>query len=414
MKNNRFRINMSKPLMAIIAGALTLVSCSGNKTESSNTNVEDSSAEKISYAAWMADSEMKRTPDPQYLDFRDKPKWEYTNGLICSAMMEVYDDTGEKRYFNYAKSYADSMINESGEIKTYKKSIYNIDRINPGKFLIDLYEETGTEKYKLAVETLRDQMREHPRTSEGGFWHKKVYPHQMWLDGLYMGAAFLAKYAAEYDEPALFDDVAMQVYLMDKNAYDKEKGLYYHGWDESREQAWADPETGLSPNFWGRGMGWYAMAIVDILDYLPEDHAKRDQILEIAHRMAEGIVRYQDEATGAWYQVVDQGDREGNYLEASASSMFTYFLLKGTEKGYIDQKFKTNGIKGYKGLIDQFVQENEDGTISLTSVCAVAGLGGNPYRSGTYEYYINETKRDNDPKGVGPFILASLIYENMN
>lgn len=400
----------------MICCCLIMVSCNNSKTKTADANETENTEttkEAVSYAAWMADSEMKRTPDPQYLDFREKPKWEYTNGLICTAFLKVYDRTDEKKYFNYVKAYADSMISESGEIKTYKQSDYNIDRVNPGKFLIDLYELTGTEKYKLALETLRDQMREHPRTSEGGFWHKKRYPHQMWLDGLYMGAAFLAQYAAEYNETELFDDVAKQVILMDKHGYDPEAGLYYHGWDESRNQKWADPETGLSPNFWGRGMGWYAMAIVDILGYMPEDHPKRGQILEIADRMAKGIVRYQDEATGVWYQVLDQGDREGNYLEASASSMFVYFLLKGTENGYIDQSYQANGLKGYQGLLDQFIRKEEEGTISITHVCAVAGLGGDPYRSGSYEYYVNEPQRANDPKGVGPFILASLIYEKM-
>jgi unsaturated rhamnogalacturonyl hydrolase len=362
----------------------------------------------------MADSELKRNPDPRLLDFREKPKWEYTNGLLLTSLLKVWEKTGDRKYFNYARSYADSMILDDGNIVTYKKSDYNIDRVNPGKFLMVLYEETGTPKYKRAVDTLRQQMREHPRTSEGGFWHKKVYPHQMWLDGLYMGSPFLAQYAAEFNEPALFDDVAKQIHLIDKYTYDEETGLYYHGWDESKEQQWADPETGLSPNFWGRAMGWFSMALVDVLDFLPENHPKRPEVLKITRRLAEGIIRHQDDESGVWYQVVDQPKREGNYKEASASSMFTYFLLKGVNNGYLDSSFHDNAIKGYNGLLEEFIRYEDDGTVSLTNVCSVAGLGGNPYRSGSYEYYISEPKRDNDPKGVGPFIMASLEFEKAN
>ncbi|GGF31360.1 family 88 glycosyl hydrolase [Echinicola rosea] len=344
------------------------------------------------------------------MDFNEKPKWEYTHGLVMTAMEEVYDETNDQKYLDYIVNFADFMVENDGAIKTYKKSDYNIDRVNGGRFLIGLYEETKVEKYKLAIDELRDQMREHPRTSEGGFWHKKRYPHQMWLDGLYMGSPFLARYAAAFDEPALFDDVANQIFLMDKYGYSEETGLYHHAWDESKEQKWADPETGLSTNYWGRSIGWFSMAVVDVLDYLPEDHPKREMIIGVAQKIAAGIIRYQDE-TGVWYQVVDQGDREGNYLESSCSSMFTYFLLKGVRKGYLDQKYLEHGKKAYKGLLNEFIREDADGGISITNVCAVAGLGGDPYRDGSYEYYISEPQRDNDPKGVGPFILASLQNE---
>ena len=408
-------------MSVIMMSAVLLEGCSGK--EANNHKEEEAKAEvpattvtaKVSgkeMAVKMADSEMKRTPDAQYLDFRPKPKWEYTNGLVCTSFLKLWKATGDKKYYNYAVAYADSMINADGEIKTYKQSDYNIDRVNPGKFLIDLYKETGKENYKVAIRTLRDQMKEHPRTSEGGFWHKKRYPHQMWLDGIYMGSPFLAKYAVNFDEPALFDDVANQIYLIDKYAYDTETGLYYHGWDESREQEWADKETGLSPNFWGRGMGWFAMALVDVLDYMPEDHPKRQMIIDIANKMAAGLVKYQN-ATGLWYQVVNMGKKEGNYLEASASSMFAYFLLKGVEKGYLDQKFAKNGIEAYEGVLKNLIKKEDDGSVSITQVCAVAGLGGDPYRSGTYEYYINEKKRDNDPKAIGPFIMASLEYDKV-
>jgi len=358
----------------------------------------------------MTDSEMKRNPDPRLLDFRKEPKWEYSNGLVCSAFLKVWDKTKEERFYNYAKSYADSMILDDATILTYKKSDYNIDRVNPGKFLMELYKKTGESKYKMAVDTLRDQMRHHPRTSEGGFWHKKRYPHQMWLDGLYMGSPFLVQYAMEYNEPDLYDDVAHQVYLIDKYTWVEEKGLYFHGWDESREQKWSDPETGRSPHAWGRAMGWFAMALVDMLDFFPPDHPKRQDILVIHKKMADAIIKNQDES-GLWWQVLDRAGDEGNYLEGSASSMFTYFLLKSANKAYLDDSYIISGKKGYEAIVEKLIKNNEDGTISLTQVCGVAGLGGNPYRDGSYDYYINEVIRDNDPKGVGPFIMASLEYE---
>lgn len=359
----------------------------------------------------MADSEIKRHPDPRLLDFRDKPKWEYSNGLVCLAMMRVWQTTNLKRFANYARSYADSMIINDGTIKTYAKSDYNIDRVNPGKFVMELYKETPKPAYKNAIELLRMQMREHPRTSEGGFWHKKIYPSQMWLDGLYMGSPFLAQYAKEFNEPALYDDVANQFYLIDKYTYDEEKQLFYHGWDESRKQKWSDPKSGVSPEFWGRAMGWFGMALVDALDYIPEGHEGRDRILNILNKYVRGLERYQDPQTGVWWQVMDKANQEGNYLEASCSSMFAYTLLKAVAKGFIPSSYESLATSAYEGVLEQFVKENEDGSIRLVQNCAVAGLGGNPYRDGSYEYYVNEPRRDNDPKGIGPFIMASLEYE---
>ncbi|MEQ9221451.1 MAG: glycoside hydrolase family 88 protein [Cyclobacteriaceae bacterium] len=383
------------------------IACSNR---SGKDQVENQDSEPPLYV-WMADSEMKRNPDPRLLDFRDSPKWEYSNGLVCLAMLKAWEKSGNQRFFDYAKYYADSMILEDGSILTYKLTDYNIDRVNPGKMLIELYKETGIARYRKALDTLRKQMKEHPRTSEGGFWHKKIYPHQMWLDGLYMGSPFLAQFAKEYNEPALFDDVALQIQLMDKYAWDSEKELYYHGWDESRDQRWADPETGLSPHCWGRAMGWYAMALVDVLDFMPEEHPERPEILKILKKMASSITKYQDEDSGVWWQIIDMGGKEGNYLEASCSSMFTYFLYKSVDKGYLATDYLQHAEKGFNGIKKNFIKQNEDGTISLTNVCGVAGLGGDPYRDASYEYYVNEIIRDNDPKGVGPFIMAAIYNE---
>lgn len=362
----------------------------------------------------MADSDMIRNPKAWMIDFVKEPKWNYTPGLVCSAIQGVWKVTGDEKYLNYMKTFADEMVNEDGTIKTYKPQEYNIDKVNSGKFLFGLYDDTHNEKYLKAIKLMRDQMRTHPRTSEGGYWHKKIYPHQMWLDGLYMGSPFLAQYAKVLNEPELFNDVALQIELIEKHTYDDKLGLYFHGWDESKEQKWANKETGRSPHVWGRAMGWYAMALVDVLDYFPKDHPKYNYILSRVEKMTKSITQYQDAESGLWYQVLDQGKREGNYLEGSASSMFSYFLLKAVSKEYVDKQYLTNATKAYKGILDRLIKVDSNGLVSITQVCAVAGLGGTPYRDGTYEYYINETKRENDPKAVGPFIMASLLYEALD
>lgn len=394
--------------------ALLIIMSACNPNRKNKGHAQASVSVKAPWYVLMADSDIKRNPEGWMIDFRKKPKWEYTNGLFCSALYKVYRHTGEKKYFDYIKEYADFMISEDGTILTYQKTEYNIDRVNSGKFLMELYNETGLEKYRLAIEELRDQMRYHPRTTEGGFWHKQIYPHQMWLDGLYMGSAFLAQYAREFNEPELFDVVAHQVHLIDKYSYVAENHLFYHAWDESREQKWADPKTGRSPHVWGRSMGWFAMALIDMLDYFPEDHPKKHIIESATQKMASSIAAAQDEKTGLWWQVMDQPGREGNYLEASASSMFVYFLLKGVNRGKLSRQYINVAIKGYNGILKHFIREEEDGSISLTEICSVAGLGGKPYRDGSYEYYINEPRKDNSPKGVGPFIMAALEYEVLN
>ena len=366
----------------------------------------------LEMAVKMAGSEIKHFPEPWTVDFNPKPVWNYTQGLIAHSMIKVWQQNGNENFYQYAKTYADKMIDSTGNISGYKMEDYNIDCVNSGKFLFDLYEKTRDERYLKAIQLMREQLKTQPRTSEGGFWHKQRYPHQMWLDGLYMGAPFYAQYAAYFKEDTIFDDVVKQFFLVHKHTYNPEKGLNYHGWDESKQQKWADPVTGCSPNFWGRAMGWYAMALVDVLDHLPLEHPGRTQILEILNQVASGIKKFQDPKTGLWYQVLDQGSREGNYLEATASSMFTYALLKASRKGYINKDYKEIAVKAYNGIVEHLIRDNGDGTISLTKCCSVAGLGGNPYRDGSYEYYINEPVRDNDPKGVGPFIMASLEFNN--
>ena len=369
--------------------------------------------ESLPWSVRMADSVMARNRMPWQIDFRSIPRWEYTQGLVLKAIWQVGERTGDEKYLRYVENYYDAFIDESGQIGRYKLEEYNIDRINPGKVLFALHRRTGKEKYKKALFLLRSQMQTHPRTSEGGFWHKKVYPHQMWVDGLYMASPFLAEFAHTFAEPALFDDVARQFLLMEKHARDDSTGLLYHGWDESRQQRWADPQTGLSPHFWGRGMGWFSMALVDVLDWMPNDHPQTPELVAMLNRLAAAISRVQDPQTGLWYQILDQGNQPGNYLESSASCMFAYSLCKGVQKGYLPQDYLVVAQRAYEGVLARFIRTDSLNTISITDACSVAGLGGDPYRDGSFAYYIGEPRRDNDPKAVGPFILASLQFESL-
>jgi unsaturated rhamnogalacturonyl hydrolase len=277
-----------------------------------------------------------------------------------------------------------------------------------------LYDVTHDEKYKKAAFLKMKQLETHPRTKEGGFWHKKIYPWQMWLDGIYMGAPFYAEFAKTFNRPEAFDDVANQIIFVANHTHDPNTGLFYHGWDESKQQKWADPVMGCLPNFWGRAMGWYAMGIVDVLDFLPADHPKREKILSIFRGLCQALVKYPDQETGLWYQVVDQGKREGNFLEASASAMFVYAMAKAVRLGYLGEEYLAAVKKGYDGIIKNLIKENADGSIDLTQVCQVAGLGGNPYRDGSYEYYVSTPIVSNDLKGVGAFIMASVEMERLN
>ena len=351
----------------------------------------------------MAESIMIRHPNG-YGD------WDYVTGTVLKAFEELWRRTGDERYFDYIERTVDRVVNSDGTIDDYNLGSYNIDEINEGRMLLFLYKETGEEKYRKAATLLRSQLATHPRTSEGGFWHKQRYPHQMWLDGLYMGSPFYAEYGKLFNEPEDFDDVVRQLTLMEKHARDPITGLLYHGWDESREQDWADPVTGCSPSFWGRAIGWYAMAVVDVLDYLPEHHAARDSVIAILQRLTDAVSNFQDDSTGVWWQVVDQGGRQGNYLESSVSCMLTYSIAKGIRLGYVDESYWSVVEKAYQGILQEFITENTDGTINLDQTCITAGLGYG--RDGTYEYYVYGTGiRSNDGKGLGPFITAGLEME---
>lgn len=360
------------------------------------------------YSSWFADSEMARRPDVY-------GKWDYVSGTVLRGFEEVWRHTGEQKYFDYIKNSLDFVVSEDGSIKGYDAKENNIDEICEGRMLIMLYEETGEEKYKTAAQTVRKQFEHHPRTSEGGFWHKEIYPWQMWLDGLYMGSPFYTEYSKVFKQEKDFDDVTNQFLLIKKHLYDPNTGLFFHAWDESKKMAWANKETGLSQCFWGRGLGWYAMALVDVLEDLPEDHKDKQKLVAIIDGLATALGKYQDKETGLWWQVLDQGDRYGNYHEGSASSMFVYAIAKAVRMGWIDKSHYKTAKKGFEGLTKYLVIENPNGWLHLTRICRSAGVGGNYskiVRDGSFNYYaFVEPIVIDDGKGTGPFLMASVEIE---
>lgn len=352
----------------------------------------------------MADAVMARSP----LLSED---WRYESGVMLTAFWHLWLKTRDGRYFDFIKDNIDAFVMPDGDIRTYCIEEYNLDQINEGKLLFPLYAKTGDERYKKAAYLLREQLQKHPRTSDNGFWHKLIYPHQMWLDGVYMAGPFYADFARVFDEPAAYSDVTHQISLIDEHTRDSETGLLYHGWDESKRQVWADPVTGCSPNFWGRAIGWYIMALVDVLDILPGDHPQRRKVIAILQKTVSALAAVQDPSTDTWYQVLDQGERQGNYLEASASCMFVYAILKGIREGYIDKKYLEMARKGYAGILAEFITVDDRGQPHVNGICSVAGLDQN--RDGSFEYYISEKVVTDDYKGVGPFIMASIELEHL-
>ena len=356
----------------------------------------------------MVQSEMARCPRATELDgLQGTLKWNYTTGLELQAML----DAGEIIYVN---DWYDAIIDSTGAIGgKYDPEKYNIDHICPARTLLHLRKLNPQPKYDKAVETIFGQLQGQPRTEAGAFWHKKVYPYQVWLDGLYMAEPFYAEYAAETGRTELFDDIACQFKTAWEKTFDAKTGLPRHAWDESRQMFWCDPETGQSAHSWGRATGWYAMALAEVLDVFPEDHPERQGLLDILQQLLTTLPRYADPKTGMWYQVLDAPGREGNYVEATCSAMFTYVYLKAGRKGWLPKGAGIKPAKLYRQLVKTFIRTEADGTLTLTQCCAVAGLGGKQMRSGTYDYYIHETITENDPKGIGPFIWASLEYERL-
>jgi unsaturated rhamnogalacturonyl hydrolase len=338
-------------------------------------------------------------------------KWSYDQGVVLEGIDAVWKNTGKGEYFNYMQSCMDFFVTKEGTINTYKFDEFNIDHIKNGRTLLRLYKVTGQQKYFKAATLLWEQLQKHPRTNEGGFWHKKIYPYQMWLDGLYMGQPFYAEYAALIKNDNAFDDIANQFIWMEKNALDTKTGLLYHGWDESRAQQWADKKTGRSPHFWGRAMGWYGMGLVDVLDYFPKNHPKHKDLVSILNRFAVAVKKVQDPKSGVWFDILDMPTAKGNYLESSASSMFVYAFAKGVRQGHLPASFLEVANKGFEGIKTEFVEQVSEGKVNLKGTVTVSGLGGKPYRDGSFAYYMSEKVITNDAKGVGAFILAAHEIE---
>jgi len=389
---------------------LLLIVFSAGRVSAQESSKEMVISKDLKWSERMALSIMKRAPKAWQIDNNEKPKWDYKLGLVMMSFQQLYKNTNNPVYASYVKDYGETVINSSGEIMNYKLEDYNIDNVNAGKILFDLYKSTNDNRYLTAMQILRKQLETHPRTNSGGFWHKKIYPYQMWLDGLYMGTPFYARYNAEFEKGKDFNDIAKQFEQVHLHTLDKKTGLLFHAWDESKQMPWANKENGTSPNFWSRSIGWYMMALVDVLDYMPKDHPKRKELIQYLNQISKAVAKFQDKS-GLWYQVTDAGKKEGNYLEASGSEMFVYAFAKGAKKGYLPAKYKKLAEKGFDGIINKLVTVDPDGEIHITQVCASAGLGGNPYRDGSYEYYIKEKIKTDNSHGLGPFILAALELE---
>lgn len=334
-----------------------------------------------------------------------KPHWNYIDGCMITALMKIADITGEKRYLDFAESFIDYYVSDDGSILGYDKAKYNLDDINEGRVLFDLYEKTGKEKYRLAIEKQKEHLDEQPRTSTGNFWHKLIYPNQIWLDGVYMAQVFSVKYA-KYFGGGDYSDPLMQIKNVRKYMFDETVGLYYHGLDCSKQAFWSDSVTGLSKNFWLRSIGWFAVAMADIIEIA--DKETKEEISVILAELMAGISKYRDPDSGMYYQVVNMPSAEGNYLETSGSSMIAYAMMKGARLGALDQSYSDMGKATFDGICDKYLGFDDEGKLNLGGICLVAGLGpeNNRRRDGSYEYYISEPIVENDAKGVAPFILC--------
>lgn len=391
------------------------------------------------YSEWMTYSEIQRVPKSYLLDFSTKPKWSYVMGIELEAMLDTYLRYGGDKIKDYCQEYTDTMINENGEIRGYNLEDYNIDNIRTGHFVSRMYQINPEKKNLIAMQTMMKQLDQQPRTvKDHVYWHKAIYAYQVWLDGIFMGLPYRSLTASmiykKKQAKKIWDDAVDQISITYDRTYDPATGLNRHAYDENRNMFWADLQTGLSQHCWGRAQGWYSMALIELLDVMPKNYKRRSELIDLLRKDLDAIIKWQDKETGVWYQVMDQPGREGNYLESTCSAMFAYVMLKAYNKGYLGEKYLEAGKKAYDGIIKQFIRVDSDNTISLTQCCSVAGLGPgispqvqealtrinpknkakeNTRRDGSYEYYLSEPIRDNDAKGVGPFIWASLEMEQL-
>lgn len=337
-----------------------------------------------------------------------EPAWNYIDGCMMTSLYTIYRLTGNRKYLDFIDNFVDYYVFDDGTIRGYEMSTYNVDNINEGRVLFDLYKETGKPKYKRAINLLYSQLQSQPRTEGGNFWHKKIYPNQVWLDGLYMAQVFYTRYETTYNRGRNYGDIVKQFRNVWLNMYDNDKKLYYHGWDTSKQAFWADPETGLSKSFWLRSIGWYTVGLVDAISYFDLSRPNlKTELITIFRKTIEGLEQYIDPEKHMFWQVVDQMGREGNYVETSGSAMIAYAMMKGARLGFVDRRFAAVGEKIFNGICREYLTET-DGELNLGGICLMAGLGpeNNPARDGTYEYYISEPVVENDAKGTGPFVMA--------
>ena len=395
-----------KSYFLLFVTALLGSACSTPKAQDEIKNASLAGESPKPWSVQMADAVMARNPELVFYNGNTEPDWKYDYGLLGMAVDRL--GSVDPKYSEYMKAYVDYFVDEEGNVKGYEMEEYNIDRINSAKDVAILYQRTKEDKYKKALDQFVKQMETHPKTKSGGFWHKNIYPHQMWLDGIYMASPLLAQYAYEFDQPQWFDVVTHDIILIYEKTLDPKTNLLYHAWDESKQQRWCNKETGQSKHFWSRATGWYVMAIVDVLDYLPETHPDRPELIRILNQTSEALLAVRDKESGTWYNVLDMGEREGNFLEGSGSAMFTYAFAKGAKKGYLDKKYLDLANECFDSILQTFMIQDEDGMLTMTNVVSGTGLGGNPYREGDFNYYVTEEIVANDQKGVGPFILAAL------
>ena len=385
------------------------------------------------YSEWMTYSEIQRVPKSYLLDFSNTPKWSYVMGIELEGMLDTYLRYGGEKIRQYCQEYTDTMIYADGNIRGFNIEDYNLDNIRTGHFVARMYQKWPEKKNLLAMQLMMKQLKNQPRTiADKVYWHKAIYSYQVWLDGIFMGLPFYTMTARDLlpqkEAKKIYDDAVNQISITYQRTFDPTTGLNRHAYDETRDMFWADKTTGLSQHCWGRAQGWYSMALIELLDALPQDYSRRAEVIELLRKDLDAVIKYQDPKTGLWYQVMDQPGREGNYLESTCSSMFAYVLLKANRMGYLNEKYREAGIKAYKGIINNFIRINADKTISLTQCCEVAGLGPglsdkvrkaapkvkeNRRRDGSYAYYLSEPIRDNDAKGLGPFLWASLEMEQL-
>jgi unsaturated rhamnogalacturonyl hydrolase len=362
-------------------------------------------AENLKWSVRMANSVINRSDSLIYYVDRN-PKWAYDVAFLGMAIDRLGNI--DPKYSKYMEDWVKYFVRPDGSIIDYRNEEYNLDRIFPGRNVMTLYQRTHEIRYKYALDNFIDQLQSHPKTKSGGYWHKKIYPWQMWLDGIFMASTYMVQYAKEFNTPEWYDAATMQVKMIYEKTLDQSSGLLMHAWDESEQQKWCDPETGKSHYPWSRATGWYTMAIIDILEYLPEDHPDRGALIGILQKTCDALLKVQDPKTGLWFQVLNQGGREGNYIEGSGSAMFAYVFARGAHKGYLDSKYLGIADKAFDSIIKELITVDEKGFLTMHNICGGCGLGGNPYRDGSYEYYISEKRVDNDTKGVAAFILAAI------